>query len=644
MTKTMTLAKAYEILATTEITEIDETVISEELKNLPIPALHVYEQYMRAGQDRIHTYCHKCKRHMDILGHFLAVPCNCGNTNRISVHGEYHNGTKVYILRVDEDERYFVFLILDDQLYLDMPNNLRSNNTFDWLKSPIRHKSYNREIGMFLEGKGFLFVDSFKNKVGRRSTRQFSLEDLFNRTQILNEDVPSSFTNGIPVKEFCKTHSSSANCSKGTKEVDYSKYTKMRLKEISFDDFEIPLLWRATNKTSAYSEGYLYCPKCKTVSKITTSSLPSLICPKCKTQHRVSYEPGEIVTEKSYVDVMPETNDLVIRTFSFRTKLGIDGQLTINAKEDQRVILSPKSIVGVNMDTNQKIPVSKLGSRWGFLTHVENEAFLVELLKRTSVASSGLVEFLGKNKRCTFGAIVDYIFAWQKVPQVEQLVKCGMYRAAQHIIDAPTTYIRDYGRSKATNPKDFLKISNPVFKTSREHDLPMHTIYSFQEMWETDNSVDYDIFEAVSYLGLGQAITIHENYHIPYRRILQYLEDVENHQCCPPRESFPLWADYLKMASDMNYDLTRASVKYPSSLKKEHDIATYAYTAVVDQIHEKESAERANQNDKYAFADGDYIIKIPHSQKDLVEESKKLLHCVKCYIDSVRKGNTTIVL
>lgn len=159
MKKTMTLAKAYGILARTEITEADEKAISEEIKNLPIPALHVYEQYMKAGETRIHAYCHKCKRHMDILGSFLTVPCNCGNANRISVHGEYSNGTKVHVLRVDEDERYFVFSVLDDQLYLDMPSNIRSNNTFDWLESPIRHKSYNREIGMFLEGKGFLFVD-----------------------------------------------------------------------------------------------------------------------------------------------------------------------------------------------------------------------------------------------------------------------------------------------------------------------------------------------------------------------------------------------------------------------------------------------------------------------------------------------------
>lgn len=599
---------------------------------------------MTAGQDRIHAYCHKCKRHMDIPGCLFAEPCNCGNTNRIAVNGEYRNGTKVHILRVDEDERYFVFLVLDDKLRLDMPNNPRSNNTFDWLESPIEHKPFNREIGMFLQGKGFLFIEPYKYKVSRRSTRQASLEDLFNRTQILNEDVLHSFTNGMPVKEFCKTHSPSPNSSKVTKGVDYSKYTKMHLREVSFDDSKIPLLWRATNKTSAYSEGYLYCPECTAVSKVSMPSLPSLICPKCKTQHHVSYAPRQVVTKRGYADVMPETTDLVIRAFSFQIKLDVDGQLATSAKEDLRVILSPKGIIGVNMDTNQKIPVSKLSSRWGFQIPVGGETSFVELIKRTSVASSGLVELLGKNKRCAFGSIVDYIFAWQKVPQVEQLVKCGMYRAAQDIINAPTTYIRDHGRSKATNPRSFLKISNAVFLTSREHDLPIHMIHSFQRMWETDNSVNYDIFEAVNGLGFDQVITIHENYHIPYRRILQYLEDVENHQCCPPRESFPLWADYLKMASDMNYDLTRASVKYPSSLKKEHDIATYAYTAVVDQIHEKESAERANQNDKYAFADGDYIIKIPHSQKDLVEESKKLLHCVKCYIDSVRKGNTTIVL
>lgn len=67
------------------------------------------------------------------------------------------------------------------------------------------------------------------------------------------------------------------------------------------------------------------------------------------------------------------------------------------------------------------------------------------------------------------------------------------------------------------------------------------------------------------------------------KKIREYLEQVDDAQCCPPHESAQLWADYLQMLKILECDLSDRTVIYPNSLKREHDKASRKASQVQDE-------------------------------------------------------------
>lgn len=101
------------------------------------------------------------------------------------------------------------------------------------------------------------------------------------------------------------------------------------------------------------------------------------------------------------------------------------------------------------------------------------------------------------------------------------------------------------------------------------------------------------------------------------------------------------YADYINCVRDEEeIDL------YPLNLKMAHDAAVEANSIVADgkTYNVKEFRNSTKKYDFLAWEKDDYQFVIPLSPIDLVEEGKKLHHCVKTYIYKVTNGSTKIVL
>lgn len=100
------------------------------------------------------------------------------------------------------------------------------------------------------------------------------------------------------------------------------------------------------------------------------------------------------------------------------------------------------------------------------------------------------------------------------------------------------------------------------------------------------------------------------------------------------------YVDYLNMEYSM-YNEVRD--KYPHYLKTQHDISQMKYRLVKDEITERNFGKCVEQYKNLMYKGDKYTITIPERPADLVEEGRRLCHCVASYAERVANGNTMIV-
>ena len=110
------------------------------------------------------------------------------------------------------------------------------------------------------------------------------------------------------------------------------------------------------------------------------------------------------------------------------------------------------------------------------------------------------------------------------------------------------------------------------------------------------------------------------------------------------RTSFYYYRDYLDAAKDIGRDLTVHNVIFPKNLTEAHDEAVKIRTIKENEIQQKQLAERTKKLEKqYAYQSEKYIIRIPQTADEIINEGKALEHCVGGYAARHASGATTIL-
>lgn len=115
------------------------------------------------------------------------------------------------------------------------------------------------------------------------------------------------------------------------------------------------------------------------------------------------------------------------------------------------------------------------------------------------------------------------------------------------------------------------------------------------------------------------------------------------------------WEDYLTAAEALGYQLHRDDVLLPKALGAAHDSATAKHQNQMERERKKEQAEkdrlaalayeerRVELEKKYGFAMDGYLIRVPAGKNEILDEGRKLQHCVSGYADRHMNGTVTIL-
>lgn len=105
-----------------------------------------------------------------------------------------------------------------------------------------------------------------------------------------------------------------------------------------------------------------------------------------------------------------------------------------------------------------------------------------------------------------------------------------------------------------------------------------------------------------------------------------------------------LYLDYLRFVDKLGLPKT-SKIIYPKDLRKSHDDLLEKIQIIESKEEEKKIRERVvNELYKYRFGDNEFVITPANSPLDLINESKKLNHCVRTYTDNYANGYTNIFL
>lgn len=131
---------------------------------------------------------------------------------------------------------------------------------------------------------------------------------------------------------------------------------------------------------------------------------------------------------------------------------------------------------------------------------------------------------------------------------------------------------------------------------------------------------------------------------LKYSKARKYIDAYNNNRPVYFQRDLRIYADYLKFAKELGYDLKNEIILYPRDLDEAHDKASKVVTAKQREA-EAENMRKLTEKlrKKYGFEYGRYTIVVPETMQDIIDEGKKLHHCVGGYAERHANGKTAIL-
>lgn len=271
-----------------------------------------------------------------------------------------------------------------------------------------------------------------------------------------------------------------------------------------------------------------------------------------------------------------------------------------------------------------------------------------DTIKGSWLENSRLFEFMQFAANRNINDIIAYLAAYQKHPNIANLVNERQYQFAQQYVlhdKALANRIIDWRKVK---PHEMLRVQKeelPILETlTNGH---MHRALFYQKVRAAGQRLNEE-----------QLNTLHGLYNhefkrrpmrdaIKRKRIIKALNYIHSQKSKDKRliyhsNMLRYWEDYLGECDILGYDLNDDSIYYPSNLMKAHERTMKLIKIIDDERSRKQMEKRMEQIRWMAWEDGGIMIRPAESANELKDEGKALSHCVGGYAERHRTGQTAI--
>ena len=252
--------------------------------------------------------------------------------------------------------------------------------------------------------------------------------------------------------------------------------------------------------------------------------------------------------------------------------------------------------------------------------------------------------------------------------QIEMLMKAGMKDVVTDLVDRGVKHVTVINWDEERPAKAF-KLTRQEMKAFLGTNRDIRTAELYKRL-----KGRVPIAECAKWLSedmnIPKTFSAAKKWSLPPEKLMRYLDS--NVGCAwyggmsSLDSALRFWEDYITAAEAMGYQLHRENVLLPRNLGTAHDNATGQHRARLEQEQrierERREAQRwkdqrerdrlmadtyaerkAKLEEKYGFELDGYIIRIPVSGEEILNEGRKLQHCVGGYADRHMSGAVTIL-
>ena len=233
----------------------------------------------------------------------------------------------------------------------------------------------------------------------------------------------------------------------------------------------------------------------------------------------------------------------------------------------------------------------------------------------------------------------------KEIPSMEIFAKSQMFILINDIMQKNISDLPAFIRG-TSKQKSLKNLTKPQLESLRNQFVTLKHLDAYLQCLGKDPTALYEDFMSLSTTSHERHVLDILRVGVPgltVKKICEYIQRVDDMQCCAPKDSMQLWADYLRMLRDSECDLTDTKLVYTHSLKREHDKVARKMTQINDEKLIAAFEQKANDNEWLEFKGRQLSAVVPHQLTDLYEEGRKLSHCVGSYARSVIDGSSVIV-
>lgn len=241
--------------------------------------------------------------------------------------------------------------------------------------------------------------------------------------------------------------------------------------------------------------------------------------------------------------------------------------------------------------------------------------------------------------------------------QIEMLMKAGMTGVVRDLVERGVKHTAVINWDE-TDPARAFKVSRQNLKIFLKTDRDIEILELFKKLKERAT-----LSECADWLSNGliirETMGAAKKWNLPPEKLMRYLYGFVGCARYGGMSGMGValrtWVDYLTAAEALGYQLHRENVLLPENLGAAHNEATAQHQKRLDR--ERKAAQREKERlmaatyeerrvkleKKYGFAMDGYVIRIPAGRDEILNEGRKLQHCVGGYTDRHMRGDVTIL-
>lgn len=653
--------------------------------------------FIKDREYKIIDYCYACGHTEENLRSAKITCCPiCGNTDIRAID----DGTKsvaTFSMVVDATEEYGVICTLDVlEGYTEKDNPLSVEDAVRNSKREIVLNKNSMSFYMlsFSNGLKRLYIDSYTGKMSLSnvtSIYSFHRNNIYYKDDHYNDFICRlkdniSFSDETPLFdvinavaediEYTRKKKVSTSKSKVTKEE-----TLKDLAAASFPDLTAMIKNKIIefgtmpcvkiSETPFSRDMISVCPCCGEINKTTMKECSEyrqtevpVTCDNCKKEYKFNfswYYSGTRYSSFRFTHWSNYKDFLVVRIFDASVELTEDKPndfaLKYEIAENTKIFIDSKNIYFYSY--------CKWKKKWDFISAgsfyerpitsdiaIQTDEELISVIKNSPARYSGVLDAwgLGLDKSLkieepsTFGRVA-YLYSWHKKRFLELLLKSGFKKSVKTILSYKKLS-EDIANPKGSTILSVLDINRPMLKIAQKSSASLSDIKKIRELWNADNTMSFEDYEFIKKTGKEESFTkIKTEFNISFSKQIEYIRSCFDFQCIAYSDSINLWVDYLSFAKEIGYNLKNRDIKYPSSLKRAHDIALFVKNSIKKNYDKTAFCKRTKENERFNYSLKSLGLTVfsPKKAEDIINEGMILHHCVSNYVNAVIEGRSIVM-